>query len=288
MNLDLTAFPDQLILKNSRFAGRLNGLKYSGDTDNDGDIDEIKFIAFFNSNKDSFKEYLNHFSQYPNLWMVRVTTKQASSLCGKKVFTRSDGFLASIDYNIDALLVDNDYYLSEHILAANKIPYKKIPLSGVSVKMTTSKSFQILKTGPNSFKTLFNSFELGAGASLFCMREDELAKNPDLIEGWKTSIKDMTKFFDEYTNGDVNFYLDQSICKEIKNYSCKEIKSMIEDSVDLQRIIFNGIGLYDEPYTALYFYHGKDIHELSTILFSVTTGSGRSKGDYTIVLKPTN
>ena len=45
MNLDLTAFPDQLILKNSRFAGRLNGLKYSGDTDNDGDIDEIHVMG---------------------------------------------------------------------------------------------------------------------------------------------------------------------------------------------------------------------------------------------------
>jgi hypothetical protein len=45
LNLDLTAFPDQLILKNNRFAGRLNGLKYSGDTDNDGDLDEIHVMG---------------------------------------------------------------------------------------------------------------------------------------------------------------------------------------------------------------------------------------------------
>lgn len=41
LNLDATVFPDQLILKNNRLAGRLSGLKYSGDTDNDGDLDEI-------------------------------------------------------------------------------------------------------------------------------------------------------------------------------------------------------------------------------------------------------
>jgi hypothetical protein len=45
LNLDATAFPDQLILKNNRLAGRLNGLKYSGDTDNDGDLDEIHVMG---------------------------------------------------------------------------------------------------------------------------------------------------------------------------------------------------------------------------------------------------
>lgn len=41
LTLDETAFPDQHILKNNKLFGRLNGLKYSGDTDNDGDLDEI-------------------------------------------------------------------------------------------------------------------------------------------------------------------------------------------------------------------------------------------------------
>ena len=43
--LDSTAFPDQSILKNNRFIGRLSGLKYSGDTDNDGDLDEIHVMG---------------------------------------------------------------------------------------------------------------------------------------------------------------------------------------------------------------------------------------------------
>jgi hypothetical protein len=45
LTLDPTAFPDQAILKNNRFAGRLNGLRYSGDTDNDGDLDEIHVMG---------------------------------------------------------------------------------------------------------------------------------------------------------------------------------------------------------------------------------------------------
>ena len=152
--------------------------------------------------------------------------------------------------------------------------------------MTTSKNFQILKMGPNSFQTLFGSYELGAGASLFCMRETELEKNLDLITGWKSSIQQMTTYFHKFTNGNLNFYLNQEICKAIKNDSCAEIKRIIEESSDLQKKIFNGINLYEEPYTAFYFYHGNDLSELTTIPFTVTTGSGRSKGDYTIILKP--
>lgn len=252
----------------------------------EGDIDEINFVARFNSDKRNFNNYLSRFEKYTNLWMVRVTTKQMSQLSGKKVFTRSDCYLASIDSDVSDLLEEHDYYLAEDILAERRIKYTKIPYSGVSVKITTSKSFQILKIGPNSFNTLFDSYELGAGASLFCMREIELEKNPDLIEGWKSSIDRMIAYFSILTKGNKNFYLDQETCKKIKNYSCEEIKRQIESSTDLQKKIFNGVGLYEEPYTAFYFYHGDNISELTTIPFNVTTGSGRSKGDYTIVLKP--
>lgn len=252
----------------------------------DGDKDEIRFVAEFNSDRARYNNYLARFSAYQNLWMVRVTTKQYSQLSGRKVFTRSDCYLASIPSDITELLEINDYLLSEDILDKKRIPYQKIPYSGVSVKMTTSTSFQILKIGPNSFNNLFGSYELGAGASLFCMRDIELDKNLDLISGWNSTIERMTAYFQRFTNGNNRFYLNQDICKNIKNYACAEIKRMIEDSKDLQEKIFNGVTLYEEPYTAFYFYHGNEIEELTTIPFNVTTGSGRSHGDYTIVLKP--
>jgi hypothetical protein len=44
-NLDPTVFPDAYILKNNKFLGRLNGLTYSGDTDMDGDMDEIHVMG---------------------------------------------------------------------------------------------------------------------------------------------------------------------------------------------------------------------------------------------------
>ena len=44
-NLDATAFPDAAILRNNKFLGRLSALKYSGDTDGDGDYDELHVMS---------------------------------------------------------------------------------------------------------------------------------------------------------------------------------------------------------------------------------------------------
>ncbi len=44
-NLDPNAFPDATILKNNKFLGRLSALKYSGDTDGDGDYDELHVMS---------------------------------------------------------------------------------------------------------------------------------------------------------------------------------------------------------------------------------------------------
>lgn len=44
-SLDPTAFPDQNILKHNQFLGRLNALQATGDTDGDGDKDEIHVLG---------------------------------------------------------------------------------------------------------------------------------------------------------------------------------------------------------------------------------------------------
>jgi len=256
----------------------------------EGDIDEIVFVKKFNRFKENYFEYLSHFEKENTtmLWMIRVTTKQFSKLSDQKVFTRSDCYLAKINFNINDLLKQNDYYLDEDLLNKNLIKYTKINMSGVSVKMTNSHNFQILKVGPSSFNNLFGNYELGAGASLFCMRKDELYKNSSLLVGWKTNEDKMISFFGDFIKNRSDFTTNQETCKQIKNFSCKEIENIINSTKSLQEKIFNGKELYDEPYTAWYFYHGDKITKLTTIPFSVTTGSGRSHGDYTIVLKPIN
>lgn len=252
----------------------------------EGNESEIKFVSDFNSNKSRYSLYLSEFcDDYSNIWMVRVTTKQNSLLSNRKVYTRADCYLAKIDLD-RSFLLDNNYYISEQILENECIPFQQIPYSGISIKMINSSKFQIIKLGPDSFNVLFRSYELGAGASLYCKNETDLESNLDVITGWKTNTELMAEFFKEFSKGSTSFYKNKEICQKIKTYSCEVITNEIKSSENLQKKIFNGIGLYKEPYTAHFFYHGESIIKLSIIPFVVTTGSGRSKGDFTIVLKP--
>lgn len=253
-----------------------------------GNDAEIEFVKLFNSSRVKFQDYMSNFSNYDinNVYMVRVTTKQISKLNNKKVFTRSDCYLAYFHSNITNTLLENNYLLDENILSFNKLKYTFIPCSGISIKMKSSNRYQILKLGPNSFNNLFGSYELGAGASLFCKNDYEMPKNLELIKGWKSEVQKMQSYFTNIISSSKCFYLDKNICHSIKDFSNNRIKQIIDSDTLLQKKIFNGINIYDEPYTAYFLYHGNDIIPLNYIDFSITTGSGRSKGNYTIVLKP--
>lgn len=252
-----------------------------------GDNQEIEFVIDFNTNKNKYKYFIDLLCKdISNVWMCRVTTKQLSKLSNQRVFTRSDCYLIETnDDQFPKLLKNNRNYISENILNNSNITYKYIDKSGISVKIFDSKKFQILKLQPDSFYKLFNNYELGAGASIYCQKENELFKNINVLKGWKTTIPKMITFFKNLGLSN-NFTNDLSKCKHIKDYSNKKIKEIIENSKELQKKIFNGYNLYEEPYVAWYLYHGKDIQKLTYIPFTVTTGSGRTNGDFTIVLKP--
>lgn len=250
----------------------------------EGTAEEIDFVKQFNRNKLNFKNYLSNFEySIDKLWLTRVTTQQFSELSQQKVYTRADCYLVYIDIDITNLLQENDYYISEDDL--HNTNHTKIQNSGISIKMHDSKSFQILKLTPNSFNSLLGCYELGAGASLFCLKDIELPKNIDLLNGWKTTTQNMVRYFADIGLSE-DFHLQKDVCKKIKNFSCSEIERLILSNQDIKQKVFNGIGLYEEPYTAWYFSKIDTIESLEYIPFSVTTGSGRSKGDYTIVLKP--
>lgn len=251
-----------------------------------GELFETQFVMLFNSNKTSFNDYLSNYETIDNVWLVRITTKQISQLNNKKVYTRADCFLAKFAVDITDILKKNNYYLSEDVLINNNISYEKLNYSGISVKMHNSKHFQIIKLTPHSFYKLFGNYELGAGASLFCSKESVFKKNLNIIDGWHTTLNSMYNYFSNISDIDKNFYMNQENCKEIKYQSNLIIQSTILKNKNLRQQIFNGINLYEEPYTAHYFYNGTKIEPLTYIPFYVSTGSGRTRGDYTIVLKP--
>lgn len=258
----------------------------------EGNMSEKSSVIYFNRDPENsiFSNYLNELHCDSNkVLMIRVTTKQYSKLSNQKVMTRADAYAIKVlDDRIFNLLEANGFYLDEDILSNYQTYYEKLNNSGVSIKKDLSNSYQILKLTPNSFKELFGNYELGCGASLFCLRQDKLNKNIQLIDGWHTTIEKMSTFFELFVINEEKLTHSIELCKEIKNFSTNKIKEKIDSSPALQKIIFNGIGIYEEPYSAYFFMQNNELHTLKYLPFTVTTGSGRSHDDYSLVLKPTN
>ena len=61
---------------------------------------------------------------------------------------------------------------------------------------------------------------------------------------------------------------------------------MIEASSVISDYVFTGKGLYPEPYPATWIFEAGEFRKNGPMEFAVTTGSGRSRGDYTVVIKP--
>lgn len=258
----------------------------------DGDLSEKASVITFNRNPSSliFKDYLKLINKkYENVLLIRVTTKQFSKLSNQKVYTRADAYAIEIvDSRIYDILEFNNYYLDEDILSEYGKYYTLIENSGISIKRDNSDNYTLIKLTPNSFHELFGNYELGYGASIFCKNSSELYLNIKLLQGWNTTIEDLQEYFGSNKITEYSLTNSLDICKNIKEVSIDRIVSSIDSSLRLQSIIFNGKHIYEEPYTACFFMQNNIIKTLNYIPFSVTTGSGRSHGDYSIVLKPKN
>lgn len=256
----------------------------------EGDMSEKASVIMFNRDPENpiFKDYIKNINMKPEaVLLIRVTSKQLSKLSNQKVMTRADAYAIKIlDNQIYDVLEENNYYLDEDILNGYEDYYSYVDKSGISMKKDGSDNYTLIKLTPNSFYELFESFELGYGASIFCKNSHELHFNIPLLEGWKTTIEDLQEYFGTNLITESSITSSLEICKNIKETSIERIKQCIDNSLLLQAIIFNGKDIYEEPYTAYYFMQNNQVRLLGYIPYNVTTGSGRSHGDYSLVLKP--
>ena len=74
--------------------------------------------------------------------------------------------------------------------------------------------------------------------------------------------------------------------KSIKKYLNSKLKNIIEDNYSIKSAIFAGKGLYVEPYPASFIVKNGELTSEIVKEYSITRGSGLSKGKYTIIFKP--
>ena len=79
---------------------------------------------------------------------------------------------------------------------------------------------------------------------------------------------------------------DISDLSEIRKWAQQELKDSIKNNTAVYESLFTGANWFDEPYVAHYIYLNKKISINTVTDFSITTGSGRSKGKYSIEIKP--
>ena len=253
----------------------------------EGTIQEIDFVKLLN--KKANLDYWKTIGLDPSThYAIRVITKKYGKLNKEKVLPKADAFIAKGSVDND-YLVNKKYFLDENDFV--KFDLKPINYSGISIKRVDSRQYQIMKMSTSTFKKLFASNILASGASIYCNKELEFIKNTKLLEAWGINEIDFTEYFNKKLCINLTSITDTSNkdnLKLIKKFSNEEISKIIETKKSISDFIFFGIGNFEEPFTAYWLFEHGELKQNYMIPFIITTGSGRSKGVYTIVLKPKN
>lgn len=259
----------------------------------DGDWEEYELVSRLNRNKNISNKLWSKIasklgiSDINDVYAVRVCNTVYSSLAERNVLPKADIYLVKGNISQEVLL-DNNYWLDEDTI--NGLDIKVINDSGISCKRPNSNSFTYAKFSVNSFVSLFGNRELGAGISIF-VKEDELYLNSEITVAWGTCEQNILNKYNLIFE-ELNIFPNDrnlrnlEVCKIIKNSSIEEAQNLIKNNVYIGDAIFKGKGIFVEPYVANFTYINGEVEIAYTPKFSITTGSGRHKGSYTIVIKP--
>ena len=173
---------------------------------------EIEFVKKFNENNDLFILEKMGISTN-NVFAVNVKSEYHE----KKVYPKSDIFLIEKKINRE-LLVKESFYINENNkLLKDHFNNIYIPNSGISIKLNTDK-YTIHKMGPTFFNNVFKISELGAGASIYCTKNEEIYKNKQIFMAWGCSKEQVQHYFDEILNCNLNLD-DLNDLKRVKQIS---------------------------------------------------------------------
>lgn len=248
----------------------------------EGTEEEINFVKLLNKKED--KELWKTLGLDSNKhYAIHVLYHKFGKINQKNVKPKADAYIAKGSVPQD-ILEEKDFYLNEDdVETFNLTP---IPETGISIKLKNSRRYQITKLHPNTFNKIFGSYELGAGASIYCKNEKDLVKNNAVINGWYSNTQKFIDFFKQANIDIKKGDIDLETANKIKKYSNSKIEEIINNNKDVSDFIFNGIGNFEEPFTVHYLYENGELKDECFIPFKPTTGSGRSRGTFTIVIKP--
>ncbi len=250
---------------------------------------EKNFVKELNKNKKDSRWKILGIVDTTDHFIIRVNKKVLSKMTNGKANPKSDVYVACGTLP-QSLLEEKEFFLTDDDV--ERFNFSRISGTGISIKRPGSNSYTIHKWTPDSFEKTFGSYDLGAGVSIFRQNEEELIKNDVLLIGWKTSWESFEKYFSEIDNivslkdSRVSGEHRKKIAKKVSEFSTKIVTEKIEIDKNIRDRVFQGSIDFDEPYNATWFYSNQTLTNAGKIPFSITTGSGRTRGDYTVVVKP--
>ena len=155
----------------------------------EGTEEEINFVKKLN--KDKTSKFWNTLKlDGTKCFAIHVVTHKQGKINSTKIKPKADVFIATGNVAFSELEGKN-FFLDENDMEPLKL--KPLENTGISVKRIDSNRYQILKMNPSTFNKIFGNYELGAGASIYCKRENEIPKNDSVLRGWKTDWENFLK-----------------------------------------------------------------------------------------------
>ena len=258
----------------------------------DGADAEKNFVTEMNENKNNSRWNELGIAETGKFFAVRVNTHKMSKIHGKKVPCKSDVFIARSEKNVDK------FDLSEDDLENYEL--KPIPNTGISIKKKDATNIQWQKLGIDAVRELFGNTELGAGISIYERKgsnhqnlTETMEASQTIVKKWcdskenfekyyKKEVPNISKLFDTTQNNEERL----EIAKKIGKIADKKMKEMIDNDEKLQKKIFWGIGVFEEPFCATYVFEDNKLRKTKGYFpnYSITTGSNRIE-TFTISIK---
>lgn len=224
-----------------------------------------------------------------NTYAMKLSKQVYSPLLDRKVFPKSDVVLIKADISQE-LLDECNYLIDEDFLIENGVTYSLISHSGISCKHPESDRFTYAKMAPSSFEKIFGSRIEGACYSIFERSGDVHLNHKLITDGWGISEIEFLRYVTQIPGiGGLSSIgsMSPEQAHRVKEYTSTIITDKIKTNSLVRNMIFTGEGVYPDPYCARYLFSHNELENIKCPdVFHVTTGSGRHKGVYNLVIKP--
>lgn len=248
----------------------------------DGAKFESEFTSILNRNKQDVLWNILGFDP-THAYLVNVSYNQPSKITNGKVKPKSDCYVARINEDISQLLQDNNFVLTEKILLNHKISFEPIAGSGISIKLPNSEHYTLQKISYSAFCNMFTGISSSNFiAALLFVDFAQINKNSAILANFNQTISSLCADLQVEESA-----TELATYKLLKHKAVSTISNYIKNHKEAYNALCFGDGIFEEPYSASFIYEQgrllpKDNYHAK---ISVTTGSGRSKGIYTLAFK---